>query len=429
VRRAISLLAACATSVAAESAITFRGELGLRPPEIRKALRSTRSRTMLPRIPGVWKGWRLQPDYSENAVQSDATALRALYYRHGYFDAAVAVKPATIRGGEAHIGFTVTPGTRYAIRQIDGRGNRTPRTEIPMAAVCRDLLDERRKAEQIGVLDFAAEFQLRDAVPLDSTDPRDWVEGTTNVRTAPAYRIRRIQFQGNHQFRDETLRRMLRIEEGAPLDSLRIRQSLARLNRTGWFEPLSPANVRVGAVPGSDLADVTIQLQETRPGFWSFSGPVGPLSAGGPLQFSAGTRLPGRGRGVLELSTFAVSANLMLFAKPMSALLPFLPDRRLIQVLALERPLLPGDPWLSGLTIAPQFGWPGLLAGYGVEHARGWVRSWSDSEDALTPGLPVTVTHNGSAGTMYCPPPRTKLDRARQFGAIAAGALLSFVPL
>ena len=426
--RTFFLLALWAASAAAESAIVFHGELGLKAAQIRKALRATRSRTILPGIPGLWKGWRLQPDYSEAAAQSDAGALRSLYYQRGYFDAAVAVKPATITGGEAHIRFTVKPGTRYAIRQVDGRGNQAPGTEIPIAEVCRELLHERRDAEETGVLDFVPLLQLRDSDAAASNDPRHWVDGTTDVRPGPAYQIRRIEFRGNHHFRDRTLRRVLRIEEGAPLDSQRIRQSLARLNRTGWFQALSPADVKVSAAPGSDLADVTIQLQETRPGFWSFSGPVGPLSLG-PLQFSAGMRLPGWGRGILELSTYAVSANLMLLAKPLGALIPFLPNQRFLRVLAIERPLLPGHPWLSGLVIAPQFGWPGVLAGYGVEHARGWIRSWPDSEGALTPGLPVIITHNGSAGMTYCQPPRTKIDRARQFASMAAGAVLSFAPL
>lgn len=428
VLRTIYLLALCAPPVMAGSAITFSGDLGLKPSEIRKALRSTRSRTILPGIPGLWKGWRLRPDYSGPAVQSDASALRSVYYRHGYFDAIVAVKPAIVAHDEARIGFTVTPGTRYAIRRLDGNPAASG-ADIPMAGVCRDLIRERRRAEETGVLEFAARLELRDEDARGLSDPRHWVDGSTKVRAGIAYRIRRIEFQGNHHFQDKTLRRMLRVEEGAPLDSMRIRQSLARLNRTGWFQPLSPANVRVTAVPDSDLADVTIQLQEMRPGFWSFSGPVGPLSAGGPLRFSAGARLPGWGRGILELSTYAVSANVMLFAKPVSTLLPFLPHRRFIQMLAIDRPLLPGHPWLSGFTIAPQFGWPGLLAGYGVEHARGWIRSWPDSESALTPGMPVTVAHNGSEGIVYCRPPKTKADRARQIGATAAGALLSFVPL
>ena len=427
--RAIYLLAVCATGATAESAITYHGDLGLKPAGIRKALGSTRSRTILPRVPGLWNGWWLQPDYSEHAVQSDAAALRSLYYQHGYFDAAVAVKPTVITGGEARIGFTVTAGPRYAIRQFDGPANPTSGPEIPMARVCRDLLLERREAEQTGVLDFAPKLEFRDADAARTNDPRNWVDGSTNLHAGPAYRIRRIEFRGNHHFRDGTLRRILRIQEGAPLDSLRLRQSLARLNRTGWFEPLSPANVRVSTVPDSGLADISIQLQETRPGSWWFSGPVGPLDAGGPLRFTAGSRLPSWGRGILELSTYAISANVMLFARPVSTLLPFLPHRRLLQLLAIERPLLPGHPWLSGFTIAPQFGWPSLLAGYGVEHARGWVRSWPDSEDALTPGLAVAITHDGSAGMMYCRPPRTKLDRTRQFGSMAAGALLSLLPL
>src|SRR5690606_10377063 len=104
---------------------------------------------------------------------------------------------------------------------------------------------------------------------------------------------------------------------------------------------------------------------------WAISGPVGPLSIAGPLQFTIGSRLPAWGRGILELSTYTASLSFMAFAHPLANFLPFLPKNRFLLLGSLHRPLLPGQRFVSGYTIAPQLGWQGMLLGYGMSQARG----------------------------------------------------------
>lgn len=421
--------AASATASAPDGAVIFLGNPGLRPSEVRKALRDLKSTTILPGIPGIWKGWHLVPDYNPQAVQAGASALQSLYYRRGYFDARVEADPVAIDGGRARIRYTVSSGPHYAIARFDGQMNHASSSgEIPLASVCRELLQERRNAEKTGVLDFSARLELQDAPAPSAAASGQWVDAVANLHSGPAYRAARIDFHGNHQFRDPTLRRMLLIDEGAPLDSLRLRRSLSRLNRTGWFEPLTASNVEVATTPNSDRARVTIHLQETKPRRWSLSGPVGPMSIGGSLRFSLGARLPPWGRGLFEMSTYTVSANLMLLAKPLGAVMPFLPNRRFLWPVSIERPMLAGQPWLSGFAITPQYGWPAILAGYGVSQARNLLRRVSDTSSAYTPPLSVTFAHGSREGTISCVPPQTRLDRARKIGALAGNSLLSIAP-
>ncbi|MBZ5580084.1 MAG: hypothetical protein LAP40_26285 [Acidobacteriia bacterium] len=427
-RRSLALIA-CLTACGALQAtpslgsVNFSGDLGLKPSEIRKALRATGSRTLLPGLPGLWKGWRLRPDYRPDAAESDAVRLRSLYYRRGYLAADVRVQSVDLAGGSAHIRLTVRSGPRYQVREVNGQPARPA-----LAEVCRSLFDQRRTAERSGVVDFAPRLEFREVPGPAAGDPRRWADVTTSLTPGPSYRAGRIEFRGNHRFSDSTLRHMLRLDEGAPLDPLRVRQSLARLNRTGWFEPLTPADVAMNAAQGSDHADVTIALRETRPGAWSLSGPAGPMSIGGPLRFAMGSRLPAWGRGFLELSTYTASANLFLLAKPLGALVPFLPNRRFVRLVSLQRPLLPGNPWLSGFTVTPQLGWPGLLAGYGLAHARGLVRDALETERALTPDLPVAVVNDRGGGILNCQLPPTRSDRVRQFAGTATNLLFSFSP-
>ena len=403
--------------------IEFSGDLGLRPPEIRRALRATRSRTLIPRIPGLWNGWRLRPDYGPETAESDAARLRSLYYERGYLAADVRVESVAVANGSASLRFSVHSGPRFLVRRINGRP-----ASPELSDVCRNLFDQRREAERTGVLDFSARLEFHEEPPPSPHDPRRWADVTAAVSKGPAYRAARIEFRGNHHFSDTTLRRMLRIEEGAPLDPLRIRQSLARLNRSGWFEPLTPANVIVQTTPDSEDASVLIALQERRPGNWSFSGPVGPMSVGGPLRFTIGSRLLAWGRGLLHLSTYTASANLMLFAKPLSSVVPFLPNRRFIRLFSIERPVIPGDFWLSGFSVAPQLGWPGMLAGYGTAHARYLLLGALASDRELTPDLPVTVVNDHASGVLNCSLPQRRLDRVRRLSGTAVNLLFSFSP-
>jgi hypothetical protein len=383
-------------------AVTFSGNLGMPASKLPHALRATKSRTMLPRIPGIWNGWRLRAGYSQSAVESDAANLRSFYYHRGYFDADVQADSVRIDQGKAWVGYAIDSG---------------PRSEFSTRAACREFFRERREAERDGVLDFNARLEVHG------------LEADTAAERGPVYRINRIQFRGNYRFSDRTLRRSFLLAEGDLLDQMLLRKSIARLNRTGLFEPLTPASVVVNTPPGTDRADLTVWLKEKKMHNWLLSGPVGPMSLAGPLQFSIGSRLPAWGQGIFELSTYTLSANLMLFAKPIGDLIPFLPHKRFLPLATIQRPLLPGQPLLSGFTIAPQLGWRGVLLGYGASQFRNLVGGWSRTDRAFQTPLPVMIVTDGKeSGVMNCEVPKTKLDWTRQIGGAAANLMFSFVP-
>lgn len=424
------------------------GELGARPRDARdarKALKWTTAKTMLPGIPGIWKGWRVLPGYSDNAVRSDLGNLQSFYYTRGYFDAEVTANPVDTTTSLAAVQFNVRAGPRYAIRQIlfpDHVGDNPIRPEadagFPARAVCKRLLDERRKAEQVGILDFAARIEIRELPGASFTsgpEMRKWADVTAAIERGPAYRVGRIEFHGNRGIGDLTMRRSLLVREAEPLDETLLRKSLARLNSTGLFETLSESNVVINTPSGSDRADITIQVHEQKPRHWYLSGPVGPMSLGGSLQLAIGSRLPSWGQGLFELATYTVAAHLILLPKPLGSILPGLPNRRLLPMFTVGRAWLPGERFLSGFVVAPQLGWRGMLAGYGVSQARGFLGGLFESERSYQPVLPVTVTHqaaNGSVdgheGTLYCKPIMTATDRMGQVGGMATRLLFSFSP-
>jgi hypothetical protein len=395
-------------------AATFSGHLGLDPSELRGALHATRSKTMIPHIPGLWNGWHVLPGYNSDSIPSDLASLRSLYYSRGYFDAGITANPVEINAGKARVEFVVESGPQYAVQ---GQ---------PLKTLCRELLEERADAEHEGVLDFSVRVEVREA-PIEAGDERPRVDLAVTTQKGAPYRVGRIEFRGNHRFSDTMLRRSLLLDEGQLVDETRLRQSMARINAMGFFEPLTERSVVVNTPPGSDRAGITFWLTEKKLRHWNLSGPVGPMSLAGPLEFALGSRLPAWGRDALELSTYTLSARLMLFAKPLGSLIPFLPNKRFIPLVTVSRPLLPGQRFFSGATFVPQLGWKGMLAGYGASQTRDLLGGVFQSTPPA-PRLSITIAKDDREGALFCEPSRPTLDRVRQFAGIAVNQAFLFLP-
>lgn len=425
--------------------VNLTGDLGAPGEKARSALKWSNSKTILPAIPGVFGGWHLRPGYSDNAVDYDVANLKSFYYARGYFDAEVKPGPSDTSTERATLNFDVRAGESYAVREINiigADGTRQIRPahgdRFPVRDVCKALLLERRKAEKTGVLDFTAKIEVRElpdsAIPGGALSKK-WADLTATIQKGQPYRVGHIDFYGSHSFRDSTIRKAFVFDEGDPMDQTLLRQSLTRLNRSGLFEPLSESNVVVRTPPGSDHADILIDLHERKMRHWLLSGPVGPMSLAGPLEFAIGSRLPPWGRSILELSTYAISMHFMLFPKPLAELLPGFPNTRFIWMATIDRAPLPGETLLSGFSIAPQLGWQGVAMGYGISKIRGLVGNALGRDRYETPVLPVAIVHadegapeDGRGGMLYCEEPKSKLDMARRIGGTATSLMFAFVP-
>ena len=88
----------------------------------------------------------------------------------------------------------------------------------------------------------------------------------------PPYIVRRIEFRGNQRFPDRYLRRRIPLSEGQPLDEYAIEAGLARLARTGYFQPFKKEDVQIEPHEASRTADVTIHLHEKGKQRITFSG-------------------------------------------------------------------------------------------------------------------------------------------------------------
>jgi hypothetical protein len=341
-------------------------------------LRALRSRRIL--------FWRLLPSYSEQAVDSDVARIRSSYLAKGYLDAEVRPGAVDIHGNDAAVTITVDPGPRQPIDPD----------------LCRALFVERREAQQQGILDFSATY--------------DADRGLTVDRGLP-YRVGRIEFTGNHHYRDSAVRLNFAIQEGERFDEHLLRKSIANLNRAGMFENIDAKHVVVEPDEKTGLADVTVRLTERKRGSWRLSGPVGPAALAGPVEASLGSRLPPWGRGLLELSTYTVSVGMLAFAHP---LIPILnAPKAFTPILALERPYTPGEGWKSGFLIAPQLGWKDTALAYGATQIQQRLLPLVSTDRSLEPDLNVTVNRPAGEAVLACEPPKPRLGLFRATASVA----------
>src|ERR1017187_4585055 len=73
------------------------------------------------------------------------------------------------------------------------------------------------------------------------------------------HRVGRIEFTGNHHYKDVILRRILPIQEGGRFDERLLRKSIANLNRTSMFESIDAKHVVGEPNEKTGLADMTVR--------------------------------------------------------------------------------------------------------------------------------------------------------------------------
>jgi hypothetical protein len=355
--------------------------------------RSAKALQPLTLLPGL----RLSKAFTQERLDEDRRRLQASLLTAGYFDAQVRPVVEPVKPGRLHVHFEVDPGPQYSAT-LDG--------------FCPNLLSERAAAEREGRLDFSAEIEVRTLGAPRAT-------ASYHAEAGEPYRIRWINLEGAPSFRDRTLRRALKLEEGGLLNQALLRQSLARLSRFSSLAPVTERNAVVTeAAPG--VADLTIRLKQSDPRRWTVGGPLGPMSLFGPIHGKLETRLPAWGRGLLELSTYTVGGWLTSVPELVFQNNAWVWKTIWKPSLVLSRPALPGQSWTSGYLWSPQLSWKQTIAANGALRIRSHLGSLLDGPPP-EPALRVPVRHaeRGIIGEIACEQGRSWTDHLRTTAKLA----------
>jgi hypothetical protein len=394
--------------------------------DVAKALQGIWPRRLLPGIPIVWGGWKVRPQLDEEALDLALQRLRSSYISRGYLDATAIVEATGFTENLASISVRIQPGAAYRVEGLQFSDTSTPArpglppSQLPLRDVCGCLMAKRAEAERTGVSDFGVELLVRPAYPTAELGTQPSVSFIARTHRGSPYRVRTIEFRGNHHLSDTTLRRAMRLSEGDWFDRGLLRRSLTRLNLIPLIHPVSELDVIVQPSSTQDMVDLVIPVRERDRGRWFLSSPL----QGGLFHnalFSIGSRLPSWGPSYLQLPTYFVAFSI-------TAPLPGFPLSILNQAhfsMSLARPYLPGQNWRSGFQVSPQAPWHHMLLASGLHQVKPRLSEWLHSEPSLQARLRWETTSPDqprllTSGVLVCEPPRKSL--ASLLGYIQTGA-------
>ncbi len=213
--------------------------------------------------------WRGRNQYTREKLSGDLEALRSFYLDRGFIDFAIESTQVSISPDKQDIFITanIREGEVFTVSDVTLTGElilaeSTLRQLIATEAGARF---SRREVEQsvdnISAILANIGYAFANVNPVPRID-RDTQEVEINFFIEPGKRVyvRRIEFQGNTQTKDEVLRREMRQFEGGWFSQSALDRSRLRIQRLGFFENV---NIETNPVDGTeDQIDIVVSVEE-----------------------------------------------------------------------------------------------------------------------------------------------------------------------
>ena len=220
-----------------------------------------------------WRFWQGKTQYTSEKLSGDLETLRSFYLDRGYIDFAIESTQVSISPNAQDIFVTanVREGEVFTVSDINITGDLVL-TEDFLRRLLMIEVGERfsRKDVESSVENITAVlsnigYAFANVSPRPTLD-RANQEVELNFFIEPGQRVyvRRIEFQGNDQSKDEVLRREMRQFEGSWFSQALLDRSKIRIERLGFFDNV---NIETEPVDGSeDQIDITVSVEETPSG-------------------------------------------------------------------------------------------------------------------------------------------------------------------
>ncbi len=310
-------------------AVRFPGSASIREVDLLRLMTVTR-----PSNP--WLRWSAAGRYSREDAAADIELARQYYLSRGFASASLGMPSVFAREFPRHgilqlaglapkemleLKIPVVEGPRFQLASVGLEGNAAaaqPAIDRLVEAITTpasydySVLD-RARAKMRAALGRAgyplARVELRQDLDADAR----LVRATYVVDAGPPMIVNRILFEGNLRVPDKFLRREMILREGDMYDAEKLDESIERLNRAGFLQPVRRADAALVADEGMDSMDVIVKVREKeRQGVYGTGGTGGPSGGYLGLIYSAfdffglGERLS------LELDGGAAQSNLLL---------------------------------------------------------------------------------------------------------------------
>ncbi|QKK01637.1 MAG: outer membrane protein assembly factor BamA [Pseudomonadota bacterium] len=213
--------------------------------------------------------WRGHTQYTREKLSGDLEKLRSYYLDRGYLDFAIESTQVSISTDRRDIFITanIREGEVYTVSEVQLTGELILPEESMRQLIMVEPNDtfSRKDLEQsvdnITAVLANIGYAFANVNPVPRID-RDNLETEINFFVDPGKRVyvRRIEFRGNTQTKDEVLRREMRQFEGAWFSQSAIDRSRLRIQRLGYFDNV---NIETPQVEGrDDQVDIIVSVEE-----------------------------------------------------------------------------------------------------------------------------------------------------------------------
>lgn len=213
--------------------------------------------------------WRGRNQYTREKLSGDLEVLRSFYLDRGYIDFSIESTQVSISPDKQDIYITanIREGEVYSISDVVLTGDLVVEEDTLRQLIEVEAGDTFSRGELEQSVDnitalmanFGYAFANVNPIPRIDRDNRE-VEINFFVEPGKRVYVRRIEFRGNHQTKDEVLRREMRQFEGAWFSQAAIDRSRVRIQRLGFFDNV---NIETPQVEGTDdQIDVIVSVEE-----------------------------------------------------------------------------------------------------------------------------------------------------------------------
>ncbi len=211
----------------------------------------------------------------EDMLERDAAAITSYYMNNGFLD--VHVGQAKVDYGETGISvsFPITEGTRYRLNQVRFSGDLID-TDVELAKIVKldDMADDKEyfslevmQDDSSKLTDYYANYGYAFANvsprPEKVADSSDLVNIVYNVEKRQKVYVRRVILEGNNRTRDNVVLREMRLVDGDLFNGEKLRRSIERLNKLGYFEV---AEAELVPTKNDEEVDLKISVKEQSTG-------------------------------------------------------------------------------------------------------------------------------------------------------------------
>ena len=213
--------------------------------------------------------WRNRHQYTREKVSGDLEQLRSYYLDRGYIDFAIESTQVSISPDKRDIFITanIREGEVYSVSDVLITGDLVLPEELlrqliniePGDIFSRKDLEQSMESISALLANIGYAFANVNPLPRIDREKRE-VELTFFVDPGQRVYVRRINFKGNTQTKDEVLRREMRQFEGAWFSQLALDRSRLRIQRLGFFD-----NVNIETIPvdgTDDQVDIMVSVEE-----------------------------------------------------------------------------------------------------------------------------------------------------------------------